>query len=435
MKSRTLTLIAVMTLFAALAVTVRLAAQEQLPHYTVIDLGTVDGGFGAAADINNRGWVADSSTVAGGNVHAFLWRNGVLTDLGTLGGLNSFEFEFDGVNERGQVVGEAETSTLDPNGEDYCGFGTGLVCLGFIWQNRVMTALPTLGGNNGEANGINNRGQIVGQAETPNSDPCSPFFLQTEAAIWQDDQVQELPPFPGDSVGFAIAINDQGQVVGSTGCVPSNIRAVLWQNGTPIDLGNLGGVLGNFPMKINNRGQVVGSSDLPGDTNHHAFLWTERDGMRDLGLLPGDVNSLALGINSQTHVVGKSDDPTGNSRAFLWQDSVMTDMNTLIPANSPFYLIEALGINDGGQITGTALVIATGEFHGFLATPCGEGDESCGAGEGENAMPQTSSAVCNASSRTLPPSLLRQTNRLHLPDPAFGPKNWPADKKEEKKGD
>jgi probable HAF family extracellular repeat protein len=96
MKSRTLTLITAMTLFTALASPARLAAQEQQkknpPHYTVIDLGTVNGGFGAAAGINNGGWVTDSSSLPGGNIHAFLWQKGALTDLDTLGGPNSFEY-------------------------------------------------------------------------------------------------------------------------------------------------------------------------------------------------------------------------------------------------------------------------------------------------------------------------------------------------------
>ena len=77
-----------------------------------------------------------------------------MTDLGTLGGPNSFAgFP---LNERGEVTGEAETSTPDPFGEDFCAFGTNFVCLAFLWEDRVMTPLPTLGGNNGAANEINN---------------------------------------------------------------------------------------------------------------------------------------------------------------------------------------------------------------------------------------------------------------------------------------
>ena len=99
----------------------------------------------------------------------------------------------------------------------------------------------------------------------------------------------------------------------------------------------------------------------------------------------------------------------------------MTDLNTLVPPNSPF-LIEALGINDRGQIAGYAL-LSNGEVHGYLLTPCGEDDESCGKGVGENVIPQTSPTVSNASNRTLPQSLLRRMNRYRFSGRAFGPRN------------
>jgi len=123
-----------------------------------------------------------------------------------------------------------------------------------------MTPLPTLGGNNAEANGINSRGEVGGQAETPNLDLCSPFFLQVEAVIWRNGQIQQVLPPLGGSVGVVNAINDNGQavgIVGIAGCVTGNLHAVLWQRGTPIDLGNLGGVTNSFAFAINNRGQVI----------------------------------------------------------------------------------------------------------------------------------------------------------------------------------
>jgi probable HAF family extracellular repeat protein len=96
MKSRTLTLIVAMTFSAALATAVRLTAQEQQedkkePHrYTVIDLGTLGGTFATGLGVNNEGWVTGFANLAGDeNHHAFLWVNGVKTDLGTLGGPNS----------------------------------------------------------------------------------------------------------------------------------------------------------------------------------------------------------------------------------------------------------------------------------------------------------------------------------------------------------
>jgi probable HAF family extracellular repeat protein len=121
-----------------------------------------------------------------------------------------------------------------------------LICLPFVWQNGMNTALPTPGGNNATGGGINNKGQKVGQSETSKSDPCSLAFLQVEAAIWEDGQVRELPPLPGDADGGASAINDSGRAVGLSGCISGAIHAVLWQHDTPIDLGNLGGVTGNI---------------------------------------------------------------------------------------------------------------------------------------------------------------------------------------------
>ena len=64
-------------------------------------------------------------------------------------------------------MGAAETSAVDPLGENFflCGFNDGLLCLPFLWQDGAMRPLPTLGGNNGVAFEINDRGGVVGRAE------------------------------------------------------------------------------------------------------------------------------------------------------------------------------------------------------------------------------------------------------------------------------
>ena len=150
-------------------------------------------------------------------------------------------------------------------------------------------------------------------------------------------------------------------------------HALLWQDGKVTDLGNLGGdgrFGGNHACAINNQGHVVGHSDLTGDTTFHAYLWTRQTGMRDLGTLPGDFASLAIGISDRGEVVGGSLDANFNIRATLWQNGAMTDLNTLIPANSGLYLLLAESINSSGEIVGFG-VTNTGEVHGFLATPRG----------------------------------------------------------------
>jgi probable HAF family extracellular repeat protein len=389
MKSRFATCITAFIVLTSLACAPQLAAQDEQHHkhdhvhYSLKILGTLGGTFSADPAINNRGWAAGSSYLPGDQaVHAFLWRNGIFTDLGTLGGPDSFSAEAPVLNDSGVIAGYSDTLTPDPNGEDVCSDGTHLICLPFVWQKGVMTALPLLGGNNGQPGGINNRGQIVGTSETANPDPtCSLFFLQIEAVLWQHGRVQELLPLPGDPDGTANAINDDGQAVGGTGCATGAIHAVLWQNGTALDLGNLGGTTGNTAFDINDKGQVVGQSDLPGDTTHHAFLWTNEDGMQDLGTLHGLPVSLANAINDDGQVVGFSQDLNGDfssTVAWVWQDGVLTDLNTLIPPNSPMLLIEALGINNRGQIAGYGQ-LSNGEVHGYVLTPC---DENHGDAEG-----------------------------------------------------
>jgi len=351
-------------------------------RYTVTDLGKLVGGTSSQAFFaNNKGLVSGVATLPDATQHAVLWQKGLITDIGIpgLGGPNSIAF---GDNERGQAVGEAETSTLDPNGEDFCGFGTHLICLPFLWQHGVMTPLPTLGGNNGATGTIfNNRGEVAGWAENTTPDPAcpAPQALQFKPVIWEKGEVQELPTFPGDPDGVAFGINDNGQVVGSSGsCTTFSLNtftnllplhALLWQKGTVTDLGNLGGTMNNnIAFAVNNQGQVVGLSDLQGDTTFHAFLW-QNGVMTDLGTLPGDVASVALGINDRGKVVGVSLDASFNLRPFLRQNGVMTDLNALIPADSPLLLLIAEVINSRGEIVGSAIQTSTGELHAFLATP------------------------------------------------------------------
>jgi probable HAF family extracellular repeat protein len=381
-----LTSIAASSLLAALAI-------AQPPRYTVRDLGTLRGGtFSQASFVTNNGLITGVSTVPDGAQHAVLWYKGWIGDFATtgLGGPNSYAF---GINERAQVSIQAENSAKDPNNENFCAYGTGLKCLPFLWQNGVITQLPTLGGNNGSVGNVNNRGEVAGYAENSTRDPeCAPGVavsgtgpqvLDFEAVIWGPGpgEIRELRPLPGDTVGLALWINDNGQAVGMSGTCANTVlppltfgpHAVLWEkDGSVHDLGNLGGAVVNIAESINNRGQVVGFSSLTAQSSPfngtHAFLWARETGMRDLGTLPGDVVSGGLGINDSGEVVGPSFDAGGNPRAFLWKNGMMFDLNTLVPAGSPLFLLFAGSINNRGEIAGFG-VTSAGDVHGFLATP------------------------------------------------------------------
>jgi probable HAF family extracellular repeat protein len=363
--------------FSASAQINRSINQQALPRYTVTDLGTLGGTYSLAGGLSSSGWVEGKSTLTGDTaLHPVLWRGGMMNDLGTLGGPNADAGYRP--NDSGDVGGASETGASDPFAEDFCGYGDNLVCLPIVWWNDIkkMTPLPTLGGNNGWAAGINDQNEVAGVAENTTQEPTcagTSQVFQFKPVIWTKGQVHELGTFAGDPVGMAWGINEWGQATGYSGNCTTVFHALLWQYGRVINLGDLGGTMNNEGLDINNLGQVVGYSDLPGDATGHGFLWQKRTGMIDLGTLPGDVGSDADGINNPGQVVGGSWDAEGNDRAYLWQNGVMTDLNTLIPADSPLYLIEATGtINDRGQIAGIAMVNSTGDVHAFLATPTKE---------------------------------------------------------------
>jgi probable HAF family extracellular repeat protein len=375
-------------------------ATAQTPRYTVTDLGALGGTNSSGNGINYQGRVAGAASLPSGNSRAFLSGPGVVYDVGTLGGPNSSE---GGLNASNQMAIFADTLQKDPFGNDFCGFGTNLICMAAIW-NGTMTALPTLGGNNSIAYAINNQGQVAGAAETSTKDATciAPQVLRFEAALWGPaGQIQQLPPLPGDTVGAALWLNNYGQVVGSSGtCANGGVtpvfdgaHAVLWQNGSPTNLGNLGGSMVALGQSINDLGEVVGCADLASElpgfpfVQLHAFLWGQATGMQDIGAVGTDFSSLPFGINNNGQAVGASCDDMGNCRAFLWQNKAMMDLNALVPANSPLYLMFAFVINDAGEIAGQALQTSTGEIHAFVATPI---PAAAGATDFEPASPDVS---------------------------------------------
>jgi probable HAF family extracellular repeat protein len=349
--------------------------------YSVTDLGTFGGTFGCSMSLNQKGWAEVMETTHAGNMNAGIWVDGLKIDFGTFGGPNSSE-NWGGINDSGVVVGFAETSTPAPNGEDFCFFGTKLICRPFHWAGGKMTELPTLGGNNGWANAVDNTGQVVGAAENTTPDPnCSPF-QSVRPVVWEKRLARELPTLPGDPDGDANAINKMGQVVGGSGrwCSGNGFldHALLWEHGTVIQLPSLGGAINNEALAINNQGQVVGVSDVSGDTNLHAVLW-EKGAAKDLGALPGDFGAFATGINHKGQVVGTSFDTNGNQHAFFWDDGTMIELSTLFPSDSNLYPLMANEINSRGQISGMATVTSgrhVGEIHAFLATPVDENEEN-----------------------------------------------------------
>ena len=316
---------------------------------------------------------------------AAFWRGASLDTLGTLGGPNSIvqwpgvsnNGYVAGITETADLdpLNEQWSCTA------FLPSVTGHICVGFVWQDGAMKPLPTLGGYQGFATSVNNQGQVVGWAETPVYDPtCNlPQRLQFRAVLWDTKKgtQRELKPLPGDSTSAATAINSAGQVVGISGDCDIAVgqmsakHSVLWENGGVTDIGDLGGDAWHTPMDISETGDVTGFSNPEGVVGinfaPHAFLWTRAGGIEDLNTLPGDGSSQGLGINKYRQVVGVSSGAT--NRAFLWENGVMQPLQDLIDPAFPDQLIVAQHINDAGVIVGRAVLHGTTRQVPFVATP------------------------------------------------------------------
>ena len=304
----------------------------------VIDLGTLEGGYESGANaVNSRGevvgWalntVPDPNSLAFSGaeynfympvypyqMRAFLWRDGVMTDLGTLG--TGSDAWAQAINDNGQIAGISYTNTTVNKVPTGCGFEGALIPTEdpFFWENGKMTDMGGLGGTCGQPLFISNSGQVVGASDLP-GDLASHPFLWTKAKGMKD-------------------------------------------------LGTLGGNFGTAE-RINDHGVVVGGSTLPGDAQMDAFLW---DGtIHDLGALDGC--SYAFAINAQRQVVGNWGGPQCAEGAFLWEDGgPMVDLSTLLSSASDLVLL-VVSNNDRGEIAGVG-TDANGNGHAIVLVPCDE---------------------------------------------------------------
>ena len=273
----------------------------------VTDLACGGSTYSYALGINNSGQVVGSCTYPDGTF-AFLYSAGVRTPLGTLGGPYSFATA---INASGQVVGISQTAT-----------GT----VPFLYSAGTLAPLGSLG-DGVTPNAINASGQVVGQYLTPNG----PF----RGFLYSGGVMTDLPTVGGPS--SALGINDSGQVVGSSGS-----GAFLYSGGDTTYLA------ADQAVAINDTAQIVVIAGT------HSFLYSGGS-MTDLGLLGGyyDGNNVhqnfatGTALNARGQVVGYTitSGPFGantQKHAWLYSGGIMTDLNSLLPANSGLDTIDSL---------------------------------------------------------------------------------------------
>ncbi|MBS1812766.1 MAG: DUF3466 family protein [Acidobacteria bacterium] len=324
MRIRFMFLLLIATACGAIGIPALLSQAQTTSKSAIVDLGTLGGFESKAFGINSLGQVVGYAENADNQYHAFLWQNGIMKDLGTVANLNeSYAYA---INDVGQVVGTATNlGSTTPHA--------------FLWQNGTLTDIGIF-----NPRAINKAGEVVGTMSVKRNN--TEWF--DHACRWKNNTLTDLGTLSGDH-SHAFSINDNGLIIGdSIFSSDGKPRAVLWQNGIANNLGTLGGGKGQA-YALNNLGQIVGNADNASNATHGFLFKLNASGgvseRNDLGARSSPY-SYAYAVNNKGQVVGT------NGHAFLWQNGVMTDLNSLLPMGSDWVLTAATGINDSGQIVG-----------------------------------------------------------------------------------
>lgn len=349
-------------------------------RYFLTDLGTLGGTESFAYAINDHGQVVGSSRLPGDTAtHAFLYSNGRMVDLSPLNSGDIQTVGPTGINNAGQIAsglvidGVYSPAILDS-------------------KSGALTPLGSLGGVtsfgfSGVANSISNLGDVAGYSYID--------AANRHAFLYFNGQMTDIGSFGGYSA--ALDVNDRGTVVGfSSTTFDGRAQAFVYKSGvmTNIDPFGFGGE--SSARGVNNLGDVVGEFLIQNQTAHHAFLYREGT-FYDIGFSKSP-ETVAFAINDDGQVVGATlvpyqdlclDSRTGGyevctkytRHAFLYQGGQKFDLNRLIPANSGWELGWAFDINGHGQIAGYGSVESG--FRAFLLTPAISG-EQCKKGGWKN---------------------------------------------------
>ncbi|MFJ9787324.1 hypothetical protein ACIRSS_47665 [Amycolatopsis sp. NPDC101161] len=330
-------------------------AAAPAPQYRLV-LGAADTleyrGINARGDIIGVG--LDAARF--GREEGFVLKAGTTTPLFLADpGTNNQDSRPRSINDQGMVVGNYQKNVVSPGGAQE-------ITRPAIWPGPGGAG-SDLGLNptgSADAFGINDHQQIVGWQGGRNS--ITPWLRNGTT-------VTNLPPLGGSDDTEALGENSNGVVVGEAavpgGTLPGGNQVALeWSNGKLSTLGQLNGGAWSEALAINTAGQAVGSASPAGHSllDSHAVLFSGGKAV-DLNV-PRGVNqgtAHATAINTGGVIVGDDavfPDVSGIGNGFVYRDGHATELNSLIAPTANVRLGGATGINDGGDIVGTAVLTA-----------------------------------------------------------------------------
>lgn len=323
------------------------------PMYTITDLGHLDipGGFGSGNDINENGQIT-GTFLNGPTTRAYIYDEEGMQAIPIIPGTFDLTSGAGGsgaglaINNSGHVTGFSGREVFIFDGDTVSNIG------------------PLTGQFAGAGRDINNHGTVVGYS--------SPQIFSYKAFVYDGINFNWLGTLGGQS-SEAHSINDSGQITGWAHTSAGMEHAFLYTNGAIQDLGTANVSESDSESRgydINASGQVTGKSYSPSSRVQQAFLY-DGNQMQALGTL-GGASSVGYGINDSGQVVGQSVTAQGQSRAFLYEDGVMHDLNSLIDPSDPLahraVITAAYSINNQGQITGEMKNLGPASS-AFLLTP------------------------------------------------------------------
>jgi len=195
-------------------------------------------------------------------MHPFLWENGRMKDLGTLGG--TLVTTLGALNGNGKVVG---SMTLKG---DLQGAPDGYTRHPFLWDGHSLKDLGTLGGTSADAEWLNDDGVVVGASWNAGDQAYQPF-------VWKEGVMTGLTPLNGMCCGNAIGVNSRGVVVGNSFNFVGGFGAFLWvPGGSVVDLQTLVQPSSDLALKeavfINDRDEIAADGVTSNGDTHAVLL-------------------------------------------------------------------------------------------------------------------------------------------------------------------